>query len=393
MLERQAAILFKGQPAGTLRETAGGGSLFTYQPGWREPIACCLPVSQREHPWPLGLHPFFQHLGPEGWLREQQARVGHLATEDDLGLLLRHGLDCIGAVGVAPMDPFVTPGPEPADAPPVNRGRTVSGVQRKLLVVADPDRPGFWRPADATGPAPFIAKFNAEHLPTLVRNEYLSLCWTAAVLGANEVTRSALGPVTGTGETALIVTRFDRNADGGKVRMEDMAQILQRPRGNNYAGKYEGSYEEVAAIIRRHSTRPAIDLGRFFRRIVAFVLVGNCDGHLKNFSLLETPAGLRLSPLYDVVNSAFYSVFDQRLALAIGDDKLQLDSVTQPVLTAFGERIGLPRRAVDQAFNEIQRGCLKAASLLVPPLGEPPDGFVNRFADVVRSGCVRIFEP
>jgi serine/threonine-protein kinase HipA len=269
----------------------------------------------------------------------------------------------------------------------------VSGVQRKLLVVKDPDRPGFWRPADATGPAPYIAKFNAEHLPTLVRNEYLSLRWIAAVLGTEEVTRSDLGPVAGTGETALIVTRFDRHADGSKLRLEDMAQILRRPRGNDYAGKYDGSHEEVAAIIQRYSARPAIDLGRFFRRIVAFVLVGNCDGHLKNFSLLETPAGLRLSPLYDVVNSAFYSVFDQRLALAIGDDKPQLEAVTRPVLTAFGERIGLPRRAVDQAFNDIRRGCLKAAPLLVPPAGEPPDGFVNRFADVVRSGCVRIFEP
>ena len=76
MIERQAHILFKGQHAGILRETAGGGSLFSYLPDWRAPIACCLPVTQREHPWPVGLHPFFQHLGAEGWLRQQQARIG-----------------------------------------------------------------------------------------------------------------------------------------------------------------------------------------------------------------------------------------------------------------------------------------------------------------------------
>ena len=392
MIERQAHILFKGQHAGILRETAGGGSLFSYLPDWRAPIACCLPVTQREHPWPVGLHPFFQHLGAEGWLRQQQARVGHLTTEDDFGLLLRYGLDCIGAVGVVPTSAIGDTAPEP-NTPLVNRGRTVSGVQRKLLVTPDPNQPGFWRPAEPTGPAPFIAKFNAEHLPTLVRNEYLSLRWTAAVLGVEEVTKSEIGSVTGTGENALIVTRFDRTADGGKLRLEDMAQILCRPRGNDYGGKYEGSYEEIASVIRHHSVRPTIDLGRFFRRIVAFVLVGNCDGHLKNFSLLETSAGLRLSPLYDVVNSAFYSVFDRRLALSLGDDKPQLDTVTRPVLEAFGERIGLSRRAFTQAFSEIERGCVKAAGLLVPPRGEPPDGFVHRFADVVRSGTVRIFEP
>ena len=389
MPERQAIILFKGQVAGTLRETVAGGTLFAYGPDWREPIACCLPVAQREHAWDRGLHPFFQHLGTEGWLREQQARFGHLATEDDLGLLLRHGLDCIGAVGVRPAGPMTAL--EPLAEQAINPGRTVSGVQRKLLVTEDPDQPGFWRPAGPDGPAPYIAKFNSESLPTLVRNEALSLRWTAAVLGSAEVNHAQIGPVSGTGEPALIVTRFDRTADGAKLRMEDMAQILCRPRGNDYAGKYEGRYEEIAAAIRRYSVRPAIDLGRYFRALVAFVLVGNCDAHLKNFSLLETPGGLRLSPLYDVVNSAYYPGFDLRLALTLGDEKPQLEAVTRPMLAAFGERIGLPRRAVEQAFAEIERGCRRAASVLVPPMGEPPDGFVHRFADVVRSGSVRIF--
>lgn len=239
MPERQAIILFKGQVAGTLRETVAGGTLFAYGPDWREPIACCLPVAQREHAWDRGLHPFFQHLGTEGWLREQQARFGHLATEDDLGLLLRHGLDCIGAVGVRPAGPLTAL--EPLAEQAINPGRTVSGVQRKLLVTEDPDQPGFWRPAGPDGPAPYIAKFNSESLPTLVRNEALSLRWTAAVLGSAEVNHAQIGPVSGTGEPALIVTRFDRTADGAKLRMEDMAQILCRPRGNDYAGKYEGA--------------------------------------------------------------------------------------------------------------------------------------------------------
>jgi hypothetical protein len=39
--------------------------------------------------------------------------------------------------------------------------------------------------------------------------------------------------------------------------------------------------------------RPEIDLADFFRRLIVFVLVGNCDARRKNFSLLETDAGLR----------------------------------------------------------------------------------------------------
>src|SRR6185312_1154681 len=101
-----------------------------------------------------------------------------------------------------------------------------------------------------------------------------------------------------------------------KLRLEDCAQILCKPRGLDYAGKYDAAYEDVADIIKRYSERPEIDLARFFRRLVAFVLIGNCDAHLKNFSLLETAAGLRLSPIYDVLNTAIYDGFDQTLALS-----------------------------------------------------------------------------
>jgi serine/threonine-protein kinase HipA len=99
-------------------------------------------------------------------------------------------------------------------------------------------------------------------------------------------------------EPALIVTRFDRTPEGGKLRLEGFAQILDKPRGRDFSGKYDAAYEDVAAVIKQHSVRPEIDLARFFRRLIVFVLVGNCDAHLKNFSLLETDAGLRLSPAY-----------------------------------------------------------------------------------------------
>ncbi|HRA93972.1 MAG TPA: HipA N-terminal domain-containing protein, partial [Aestuariivirga sp.] len=101
-----AEILFKDSTAGTLVQTAEGGTRFTYSADWTQTIACCLPVERREHDWPQGLHPFFQHLGPEGWLRQRQARTAHIAEEDDFGLLLRYGADCIGAVGIKSTAPF-----------------------------------------------------------------------------------------------------------------------------------------------------------------------------------------------------------------------------------------------------------------------------------------------
>src|SRR5262249_19524839 len=155
----------------------------------------------------------------------------------------------------------------------------ISGVQRKLLVVKEGNA---FRPASETGPAPFIAKFNSENIPTLVRNEAFTLRWCAAVLGESEVTVFTTAQVNN--EAALVVTRFDRAAKGEKLRLEDFAQILNRPRGQDYSGKYDGDHEEVADVIKKHSALAGIDLDKFFRRLIVFALVGNCDGHLKNFS-------------------------------------------------------------------------------------------------------------
>jgi len=386
---RTAKISFKDKIAGRLEETAAGGTRFIYHNTWQETIACCLPVARREHEWRLGLHPFFQQLGAEGWLRERQARVAQIAEEDDFGLLLRYGADCIGAVGVLPAAEEPVPASLSNEA--ANPGRTISGVQRKLLVVRD-ENANVYRPAKRTGPAPYIAKFNSENLPTLVRNEILSLRWVAAVLGADEVTAFERNQVAELDETALIVTRFDRTADGRKLRAEDFAQILCKPRGPDYAGKYDASYEEVAEVIRNHSARPEIDLGRLFRRLVTFVLISNGDAHLKNFTLLERPEGLRLSPVYDVVNLGVYNNYDQHLALAIGRNLLELEAVTRPVLAAFGQRIGLSKAFTARTFSDLRTKVVQAEKRLPNPGDEGRDAFGRRFTEVVRNACLRILE-
>lgn len=389
---RSAKITFKDKVAGRLEETAAGGTRFVYDTGWQNSIGCCLPVTRREHEWPSGLHPFFQHLGAEGWLRERQARLEHLVEDDDLGLLLRYGGDCIGAVGIMPAkgEPLVV---LPANEA-TNPGRTISGVQRKLLVIRD-EAMDSYRSAGPTGPAQYIAKFNSDDLPTLVRNENLSLRWLTAVLGAGEVTEFRLARVADLDETALVVSRFDRTTDGRKLRAEDFAQILRKPRGADFAGKYEASYEDVANVIRDHSARVEIDLARFFRRLVAYVLMANCDAHLKNFTLLERPEGLRLSPAYDVVNIGVYAEkgVSQRLGLAIGNEFVMLDAVTRLLLCAFGQRIGLSKALIDQTFNSLKSKVRQAEKWLPDPGDDGRDRFGAEFTRIVRDRCLKLLEP
>src|SRR3546814_11997940 len=82
-----------------------------------ETFACALPAAERRSNWDVGLHPVFQNLGPEGWLRQRQARAGRIEQEDDFGLLLRYGRDCIGAISVEPVNQADPAAPPSHDTP------------------------------------------------------------------------------------------------------------------------------------------------------------------------------------------------------------------------------------------------------------------------------------
>jgi serine/threonine-protein kinase HipA len=385
--DRSAIVTFKGRRAGRLSEL-GRDTRFSYDEDWAEPIACALPATTRDHYWRGGLIPFFEHLGPEGWLRGRQARAGGTADQDDFGLLLNYGADCIGAVGILPSDGVLPPPPadhdlvaEAAAAP----GRTLSGVQKKLLAFRN--QSGFHPSVQLAEPATHIAKFNREDLPTLVRNENLSLQLGREVLGDAEITKAQLGTLQGIDGIALLVERFDRRGSE-RLRLEDFAQILGKSRGREFDGKYDSSYEEAASVIERFSARARIDLNRYFGLVVFNLVIGNADAHLKNFSLLERPEGLRLSPAYDLVNTLVYP-YDRHTALAIGGQKRPFDSLARPLIQRLGTEIGLPRQAVVQTLDHLAKAFSKAPALQLADHVQPED-FRSQYRDVVTNNAARI---
>lgn len=355
---RYAKINFKNRFAGTLRETPDGGSEFEYAAEFAGTIACAFPRDARRYTWPAGLHPFFEHLGPEGWLRNRQAHAAEIAIEDDFGIVMAYGGDCIGAVSIhdptaAPLQIDETTLDELTAATVQNR-RTISGVTPKLLVA---ERDGEFFAAESAEPAPFIAKFPTEDIGTLVSNEDLSLRLARILLGDSRVTRARRAIIDGIRTPCLLVTRFDRTTNNEKLRLEDYAQILVKPRRRDFSGKYDASFEDGDDAIRRYSARPEIDTLRYFQQVVTYALIGNCDCHLKNFSLLETPEGLRLSPAYDVVNTYVYAAqgYSAEFGLRIDGKRHEFDTVDQSLLTRLGSNLGLPQKAVASVFSEFEK--------------------------------------
>jgi serine/threonine-protein kinase HipA len=372
---RYGIVTYKGRRAGILREEPAGGTSFDYDEGFGETIACALPRQQGRIVDEFGLIPFFAHLGPEGWLRDRQTAYADVDSEDDFGILLAFGRDCVGAVGIE--DPahshdrigLKTVG-SALDRAAAQSERTISGVQAKIPCV---ERNGRVFPAGSDGPAPLLAKYPDLGLPGMVRNEAVSLALCRILLGRKEVNAARPGLVEGIEGAALIIERFDRR-QAEKLRCEDFMQILNRRPGRDHRGKYDAGYEDLGQALAR-SVAPLLDARRAFQRLAAYVLLGNVDCHMKNWSLVETPEGMRLAPVYDALNGYIYAVngYTTRFGLEIDGERRQWDRYDRALLLELADRLGLRRPAAETALATIRKQETRLFKRLGEPLGLPED--------------------
>ncbi|MCK6452487.1 MAG: HipA domain-containing protein [Alphaproteobacteria bacterium] len=342
--------------AGELRQEPGGRCVFTYDEAYveagRPSIAFTLPVRTAPYFNEQGLHPFFDNLVAEGWLRNAQARALKINAENRFALLLAFGHDCAGAVSVidpAPLkEPSVDVGDPLAAAALGSRG-SLSGVQPKLLAVKDGRS---FRPARRDETSMFVAKLPSGSLRDLVENEFLTTAAVRALLPDDEVVHPVIAPLVGIQERALLVPRFDRLRSGTRIHFEEFNQLLGRRSGDD---KYDAAYEDMASFIRTTPGCTQVDVWRLYRRILVCFLTGNTDAHLKNFAMFHKPDGLRLTPSYDQVAAALYPEY-RVLALSVAKAKnLSLERLKPKHLIALGDACGLADAVMREAVEALDR--------------------------------------
>jgi serine/threonine-protein kinase HipA len=350
--------------AGELRQEPGGRCVFTYDAsymGARHPaIAHTLPVRVEPYLSEQGLHPFFDNLVAEGWLRDAQASALKVDPSNRFALLLAFGHDCAGAVSVVDPAPLAEPTihiGDPMAVAALTSRASLSGVQPKILAVKEGRH---FRPARLDETSTFIAKLPSGALRDIVENEYLTTIACRALLPDDDLVEPVIGQVRGIEERALIVPRFDRLRSGAKRHFEEFNQLLGKRSGDD---KYDASYDDMAAFIRNTPGCAPADAWRLFRRILVCLLTGNTDAHLKNFAMFHTPDGLRLTPAYDLVAAALYPEYRQ-LALAIGTaSNLVLEQVKPKHIVALSAAYGLDAAILTDVVRtlEARRGAAKKA--------------------------------
>lgn len=309
--------------AGLLQQEPNGRCLFTYDPEYLRTkgstkIAFSFPLRPEPFISEIGLHPFFDNLVAEGWLQNAQARSLGVHPFNRFALLLGFGHDLAGAVSI--VDPEPSKQIKSHDTDDVTNAvlqsrASLSGIQRKLLIVKEGDH---FRPVSGNHElSTYIAKLASGNLPDILELEYLTTQSIAALLPDDSVVEMEIAPIQlhHTVEHGLIIKRFDRTPSGKRIHFEEFNQLLGHQSGDS---KYDGSYEDMGKFIYSNSLicLPTDSL-QLYKRILACLLVGNTDAHFKNFAMLHTRGGLRLTPAYDLVASARYKEY-RTIALSIG---------------------------------------------------------------------------
>jgi serine/threonine-protein kinase HipA len=112
---------------------------------------------------------------------------------------------------------------------------------------------------------------------------------------------------------------------------------------------------------------PAQDLPTFWRALVFNWLIGNCDAHAKNFSLLYDGSAPTLAPLYDLVSTTAYPELTTRLAMSI-DGATQIGDVNTTAWEALAKQTSYSTRFIRATTNfMIERTVEEAGRLAAQP--------------------------
>jgi serine/threonine-protein kinase HipA len=219
---------------------------------------------------------------------------------------------------------------------------TVTGVQKKLsLGIENRGKDSRFTIVGLWGN--FILKPPVEEYPFLPENEDATMR-LASLFGIPVVPHAMIR--LSSGELSFISRRIDRDKKGGKIAMEDFCQLS----GRLTEDKYKGSMERVGKLLRQYSVYPGLDAIDLFERLIFNYLSGNGDMHLKNYSLIETPDGMRLAPAYDLVSTALVIPDDQEeSALTINGKKSRL---VKSDFDAMGNNLGIAESAIRKIYGK-----------------------------------------
>jgi serine/threonine-protein kinase HipA len=146
-------------------------------------------------------------------------------------------------------------------------------------------------------------------------------------------------------DLVYLVQRFDRG-EHNRIHVEDFAQVADVEPRYKY-GEFGATYDSIGLVV--HQLAGPDDFMAYIERLVAMVVTGNTDAHLKNWALWypdgRTP---RLSPVYDFHSLTVHRRFRYApLALSLAGEQMA-NAVSTDHFRRLAEHCGVDAGTVVQ---------------------------------------------
>ena len=192
--------------------------------------------------------------------------------------------------------------------------------------------------------------------------------------------------------------RYDRTTDDAglprRLHQEDLCQALGILTEQKYESEGGPSLTRALQHLRARSAAPGVDALTLWDATVFNVLVGNCDAHGKNFSILWSDGGQRLAPLYDLVSTTVYApplvepALTDRLAMRIGHARA-IYEVDRAAFVELATRAGMRPATMLRRLDRFV-GVIQAASTDLASAGEHDDPIVPAVVEGIGRRAARL---
>jgi serine/threonine-protein kinase HipA len=344
---------------------------------------------------------FFGGILPEDNQRKIIAKNLGISPNNDFSMLEKIGGECAGALTFVPSGEKLNPQDReykeltgsmlpgilrelptrPLLAGEENIRLSLAGVQDKIAVYIDENR--IFIPLN-NAPSTHILKPDFSLYEGVIFNEAFCLNLAKKIgLSAAEAEIKKTEDIN-----YLLVKRYDRinvssenNANQIiRVHQEDFCQAMGIPSANKYQNEGGPSLKQSFDLLRKESSIPVVDLDRMINAVIFNFLIGNCDAHGKNFSLLYLDE-FQLSPLYDLISTIYYKDLDKKMAMKLGGE-YHINNITLANFDALADETGLAKPEVRRRIQTLIDSILSHL-----PSMEIHNNIQSGVSDIIKGRC------
>ena len=335
--------------AGYLFSTADRGVVFAYDENYVHndgmPLSLSLPLQKEEFSQKKCM-PYFSGLLPEGSIRNRISEYLHISESSTIKFLQALGGECSGTVSFYnseeetnfpenkwhlseenyipfSMDKLNSFIKESKNKPMLLGSKdlrlSLAGAQEKISLAYFNDT---WHLPKNGAPSTHILKpTRSGELSTIAQNEFF--CMNLAEKLNLPVPKTQILELDDL--SVFVCQRYDRKFDSEKpliqrIHQEDFCQALGIMNDIKYQADGGPSFKDCFNLIQEKFSDKLEQINIFLKSILFNYLIGNCDSHGKNFSLIYENSKIKLSPLYDLVSTTVYPSLTTKMAMKLGSN-------------------------------------------------------------------------